>query len=56
MRNLFLLRVKSCLYHPVPSIATEFVRKRPMHDHNALDNGLRCIANRHRHRDPLLLP
>jgi hypothetical protein len=35
MRNPFLLRVKSCLYHPVPSIATEFLRKRPMHDHNA---------------------
>lgn len=28
------LRV-NCLYHPVPSIATEFLRKRPMHDHTA---------------------
>jgi hypothetical protein len=26
---------QSCLYHPVPSIATEFLRKRPMHDQNA---------------------
>jgi hypothetical protein len=26
---------QSCLYHPVPSIATEFLRKRPIHDHNA---------------------
>ena len=26
---------QSCLYHPVPSIATEFLRKRPMHDRNA---------------------
>lgn len=33
MRNLFARQ--SCLYHPVPSIATEFLRKRPMHDHNA---------------------
>ena len=26
---------QSSFYHPVPSIATEFLRKRPMHDHNA---------------------
>ncbi len=26
---------QSCLYHPVPSIATEFLRKRPMHDQHA---------------------
>lgn len=26
---------QSCLYYIVPSIATEFLRKRPMHDHNA---------------------
>jgi Ubiquitin-conjugating enzyme len=31
----FAFARQSCLYHPVPSIATEFLRKRPMHDHNA---------------------
>ena len=31
----FVFGRQSCLYHPVPSIATEFLRKRPMHDQNA---------------------
>jgi hypothetical protein len=35
MRNFWAFARQSCLYHPVPSIATEFLRKRPMHDHNA---------------------